>query len=38
MGWSIASVTRLGDFWKFSIIDIHAKVAQMLSDFLGFPK
>ena len=30
------SVTRLGDFWKLSMTNIHSKVVQMLSDFLGF--
>ena len=30
------SVTRLGDFWKFSMTNIHAKVAQKLCDFLAF--
>ena len=30
------SVTRLGYFLKFMAVDFHAKVAQMISDFLGY--
>ena len=32
------SVTRLGDFWKFSMTNIHAKVAQMLVWLFGLIK
>ena len=30
------SVTRLADFWKFSMTNIHAKVVQMLGKFWCF--
>ena len=30
-----ASVTRLGDFWKF-LVAIFKKVAQIISNFLGY--
>ena len=29
------SVTRLGDFWKFSTTNILTKIAQLFEDFLG---
>ena len=28
------SVTRLGDFWKFSVTNYRTEVAQMFGDFL----
>ena len=30
-----ASVTRLGDFWKFLVTKFLAKVAQIIGNFLG---
>ena len=29
------SVTRLGDFWKFLVTKFHAKVAQIIGNYLG---
>ena len=33
-----ASVTRLGDYWKFLVTNVLTKVAQIIDDLLGFLK
>ena len=30
------SVTKLGDFWKFSVTNIPWKVSKLFGDFLGY--